>query len=199
MVLDALWNALESGKWKNLPALKEATGINTDAITDAINFLSRWNFIDTEHSPELLVRRKSDSISPVETINLLRDITSDPTEDHKFAERVACRVCNSRDLSFSGENEVECEQCHEKQWFTLDASKSQFEIDPKNDPQTDPNFVTRMLLRLGRPQKAFQTNIPGPTQYFWFRCTSCGTTSTDYAHGHSRYLTCPQCQTHNHF
>jgi len=202
VLLDALWKTLENGKWKTLAALKEATGVDSRVIDATVSFLSRWDFIEIERSPELQIRRKPDTISPTETLNLLQELAHEPTTqtlEHTLAERVACRVCNGHNLLPAGRNLVECEGCHEKQWATLEGPRGELGAEAEIDSKRDPGFVARILLRLGHPQKAYETNIPRTTQYFWFRCTNCGTTSTDYPHGHARYLTCSQCQTHNHF
>lgn len=201
MTLEAVWDVLEEGRWASRQALKEAAGVDEDTLTTILSFLDRWNFIDVELSPEPLIRRKPSTISPIETLNLLRQITErsppQPTSP-LIAQRLACRVCNGHDLSFVGVNEVECDKCHEKQWYTLERTASLNNIAEGENP-AGLSLARRMLVRLGRPQKAFRANIPNATQYFWFRCTNCGKTSTDYAHGHAAYFTCSYCQTRSRF
>jgi hypothetical protein len=202
MIIGNVWRILESGKWEPIATLREASGVDDDTLTSIINFLTRWNFLETERSPELLVRRKPGAVSPVETFELLNGISerlSIPKTVHRLAERLACRVCNGRDLSFVGANEVECNRCHEKQWYAVETPDSLSSAPVETEGPIELSLGERLLVRLGRPQKAYRSNIPKPTQYFWFRCNSCGKTSTDYAHGHSRYLTCPMCQTRNKF
>ena len=202
MTLETVWRILENGRWEPRAALKEASGVDDETLTNIINFLNRWNFVDIERSPEILVRRKPGAISPVETLQLLRQITdraSPPTPGHRFAERVACRVCEGRNLSFIGINEVECNQCHEKQWYAVETPDPRSRTHIETGDQVVLSLGGRLLVKLGHPQRAFHANIPKHTQYFWFQCNSCGEISTDYAHGHSKYLTCPQCQTRNHF
>jgi hypothetical protein len=201
MTLEVVWQILEDGRWESKEALRKASGLDDDTLTTIINFLNRWNFVDVERSPELLVRRKPTSISPIETLELLREITtpSQVQSNNLLAERLACRVCSGRDLSFIGINEVECNQCHEKQWYAMEKVESLDKIDVGTDDRKELGALGRLLVRLGHPQKAFTADIPGETQYFWFRCTKCGRTSTDYAHGHSKYLTCDLCSTRNKF
>jgi hypothetical protein len=200
VTLETVWRILENGEWEPKATLKEASGVDDETLTNIINFLNRWNFVDIEQSPEMLIRRKPGAISPVETLSLLRQITdhlSPPTTGRRFAERVACRVCDGRDLSFIGANEVECNQCHEKQWYAAEKPDPRSSVPIEKGAQVELSLGGRLLIRLGHPQKAFHANIPKRTQYFWFQCNRCGKISTDYAHGRSKYLTCPQCQTHN--
>jgi len=105
--------------------LMEAFGVDEDAIYPIIDFLNRWDFVEIQRSAELLVRRKLGTISPAETFNLLTSIARGlavSSTRPKLAERVACRVCNGQQLSFVGMNEVECNQCHEKQWYAIESS-----------------------------------------------------------------------------
>jgi len=122
LTLEAVWQLLEVGTWASRQALKEACGVDDDTLDRIINFLSRWSFIDVQLSPEILIRRRSGVASPLETFDLLRSLTHEPT-GHKVAERVACRVCNGNRLTFVGENEVECGQCKEKQWYTIEVKR----------------------------------------------------------------------------
>jgi hypothetical protein len=122
MTLESVWQTLESGKWKSEATLREACGADDDTLTSIINFLTRWNFVDIKPSTELLVRRKPGSISPVETFEILRrlaDDSSTPMTRPRIAERVTCRACGSPELGFVGVNEVECNRCHERQWYAV--------------------------------------------------------------------------------
>jgi len=202
MTLETVWRTLENGKWEPKSALLEASGVDDETLTNVINFLARWNFVEVERSSELLIRRKRGAISPVETLEVLSGIADGESISktrRTLAERLACRVCDGRELNFVGENEVECNECHEKQWYSLETPEPLGRSPVEPESPVELSVSGRLLVRLGHPQKAFRASIPKVTQYFWFRCTSCGKTSTDYAHGHSKYLTCPQCQTHNQF
>jgi len=123
MTLQAVWQALRDGGWASKQSLREASGVDDITINQIISFLDRWDFIDILQSPELLIRRKPGAISPQETFALLTEMatTSQLTKRPKLAERVACRLCNGRKLSFVGKNEVECNQCHEKQWYAIES------------------------------------------------------------------------------
>ena len=140
--LKSVWHSLEGGKWKSEAALRQACGADDDTLTRIINFLARWQFVDIKPSPELLVRRKPGSISPLETFEILRRLASGsppPTTRPRIAERVACRRCGSPELRFLGVNEVECTRCHEKQWYTI-VSKEKT------------RFLDRVLNRFRFPQ-----------------------------------------------
>jgi len=121
MTLEVVWQLLETGRWASRQALKEATGVDDDTLNRIINFLSRWSFIDVRRTPEVLVRRRSGAISPVATFALLKSLSGNQTINRpKLAERVSCRICNGRKLSFIGENEVQCDQCKETQWYIIE-------------------------------------------------------------------------------
>lgn len=123
MTLEAIWEVLENGAWTSKRNLQESTGIDEDTLHRAINFLDRWNFIEIQRSPELLLRRKPGIISPLQTFDLLRAVTTSDLADsnrRRLAQRVACRVCGGHDLAPIDKNEVECTQCHEKQWYSLE-------------------------------------------------------------------------------
>jgi hypothetical protein len=199
LTLETVWQILESDQWKSQTSLRELCGVDDDTLTNIINFLTRWEFVDVQRSPELLVRRKPGAISPVETFHLLQGFTQGlPSTRDKLAERVACRVCSGRELSFIGVNEVECNRCHERQWYTIEAGESFNEPAAAQQP-TRLSFLGRALVRLGFPQRAYVRNSPKPVEYFWFRCTGCGRLSSDYPHGFSRYLNCKFCEYHSHF
>ena len=123
LTLEVIWRILENGRWTSKQRLKEASDVDDDTIDRIITFLDRWHFIDIRRSAGLLVRRKPGTISPVQTFDLLRELTG--TMDPKLATRIACRVCDGRKLSLVGVNEVECEECHEKQWYAISKQVSQ--------------------------------------------------------------------------
>jgi hypothetical protein len=152
--LENVWQSLESGKWISRAALKEACLIDDDTLTQIIIFLGRWEFVDIKSSPEPLLRRKLGSISPMETFGVLCGLANkSPTPPTRFsiAERVACRACNWQELSFVGVNEVECDRCHERQWYTIELrEEAQFLRRLR--------FVDRVLVWLGLPQRN-QDNI----------------------------------------
>ena len=132
MTLEVVWQLLETGRWASRQALKEASGVDDDTLNRIINFLSRWSFVDVRRTPEILVRRRSGAISPIATFALLKSLSQEPTNIHpKLAERVACRVCNGRRLSFIGENEVECDQCKETQWYIIERKSFGIRADSK--------------------------------------------------------------------
>jgi hypothetical protein len=128
MFLEAVWSALPEGKWESAKALGETSGLDEGTLKRIVDFLVRWDFVESRHFPELQVKRKVGRISPVEVVSLLRSVTSSqpglliPSGRVRLAERVACRACGGRTLSFLGENEVECVRCHEKQWYALEIS-----------------------------------------------------------------------------
>jgi len=147
MILETVWRSLESGKWKSEAALREACGADDDTLTRIINFLTRWGFVDIKRSPELLVRRKPGSVSPVETLEILRRLADEPptpTTQPTIAERVACRACSSRELDFVGPNEVECKRCHERQWYAVAPEE-------KSGPTAEPGLLHRILARFSFP------------------------------------------------
>jgi hypothetical protein len=122
VTLQAVWRALENGGWASKRALRDASGLDDDTINQIINFLNRWEFVDIQHSPDFQVRRKPGTISPLETFQLLNEMTTAPvTPRRKLAERFACRACYGRNLNHVGPNEVECGRCHEKQWYAIEA------------------------------------------------------------------------------
>jgi len=201
MTLEGVWEVLENGRWESKQALREASGVDDNTLSRIINFLDRWDFVEIQRTPDLLVRRRPGAISPVETFNLLRSINgglSVPSRHRRLAERVACRVCGGRNLTLVNANEVECVRCHEKQWFALEIGEPLTDRESAQVPER-PGLLRRIFVRLGFPQEAFRRYIPKPVRYFWFRCTSCGRISTDYPHGYSRYLTCPSCECHNYY
>jgi len=150
VALTSVWHGLKCGKWISRVALKEASGTDDDSLTCIINFLTRWEFVDVKPFPELLVRRKPGSFSPMEIYGVLRrlaDQSAPSTSRSRIAERVACRACNSRELNFVGPNEVECTRCHEKQWYAIDA-----ETGTERKTPMPLRFLNEISRRLG-PQR----------------------------------------------
>ena len=195
--LETVWDKLKENEWESRTELAAACGEDTASLTRIISFLDRWGFVDVEDWPELRVKRKSNAISPMETFQLFRELV--PTNfERVIAERIACRSCGGRKLRFIQRNQVECATCKEKQWYTVGRGEVMDDRDYAGI-YPEPGLIARALIRLGRPQKAFCANIPKETQYFWFRCTNCGKTSTDYPHSHAKYLTCPTCKSSNHY
>jgi hypothetical protein len=122
LTLESIWQSLEDGEWKSKAALKQVSGADELTLSRIIDLLKRWSFVDIIPSPELLVRRKPGSISPLEileTLHRLEDQTLPTTIRPRVAERVACRICGSRELNPVGVNQVECNHCHERQWYIL--------------------------------------------------------------------------------
>ena len=200
VALQNVWDLLENDQWRSKQALSEASSVDIDTLDRLINFLDRWGFVEIRKTPELLVRRGSVAVSVVETFNLLRAINCALPESKSrgLVERVACRVCGGRNLSSVGVNLVECMECHEEQWFAVEVGESHRNPASMELPRRL-GLLRWVFVRLGLPQEAFCRYVPKRVRYFWFRCTSCGKVSDDYPHGHSRYLTCPSCESHNHF
>jgi hypothetical protein len=153
MALRTVWGVLENGGWVCKEALSEATRVDDGMLSRIIHFLDRWDFVETRNT---LVRRKPGAISPVETLDLLRAFSGEskhpsvPRTHHRLAERVACRVCGKEELNFIGQNEVECAECHEKQWFALERRPL---TAPKTAELTDHHgLLRRTLIRFGFAQ-----------------------------------------------
>ena len=128
MLLEAVWLAIPELEWETPEALGKACGINEETLKQAVEFLIRWDFVEVRKYPYLQVRRRAGTISPVELGNLLRCSVSE-TETAtlsgrvRVATRVACRTCGCRSLAFSGPFEVECANCHDRQWYAIDKSQ----------------------------------------------------------------------------
>lgn len=202
MFLETVWSAIPELEWETPEALKETSGLDEGTLRQTVDFLVRWEFVEVRQSPGLQIRRKPGALSPVEIVSALRSI-GDPksrTSSGRFriATRVACRACGQRNLTLSGQNEVECATCHEKQWFALEIDKATMRLEETETP-IGPGLIRRMLVRLGFPQPAFNRYVPRPLQYFWFWCTECSRVSADYPHGHSRYMTCEFCGSNTGF
>jgi len=179
--------------------LEEASGLDEGTLKRVVDFLVRWEFVESKHFPELQIRRKAGTISPVEVVSLLRSVTTSQPEllipggRGRLAERVACSACGGRSLRVIGENEVECNRCSERQWYTIERRSGIME--GQRTESEAPTAVKRFLVRLGFRQFAFTRGIPRPTKFYWFRCSSCKKVGSDYQHGHARYFMCPNCGT----
>jgi hypothetical protein len=151
IVLKGVWRSLEGGKWKSRAALKEASDADDDSLTCIINFLTRWEFVDIKQFPELLLRRKPGSFSPMETFEVLSRLADQslplPSRS-RIGERVACRACDWQELNFVGPNEVECTRCHEKQWYAIEA-----EARTERKSSYYLRILDQVLGRLGLPQR----------------------------------------------
>jgi hypothetical protein len=129
MSLDAIWGSLPDVGWVATENIREATGLDEDRFNVFLNFLIRWKFVEAKTEPEYCVRRKTGVVSPMDVVQVLRTFTDAETgfqvseERFRVAERVACRLCGHRDFRFLEQNLVECQRCHERQWYRLEFEK----------------------------------------------------------------------------
>ena len=155
MGLESVWESLECERWKTKLELEATSGIDDDTFTQILSFLDRWGFVEIQRNEELLVRRRSSTISPIETFHLLGSIAKEPLAPPntcRVAERVACRACGAPLLNFIGNNEVECVVCHEKQWYALERPNSSINKGQTNTPLANTRSLQKMLIRLVRRQ-----------------------------------------------
>jgi len=129
LFLDAVWEALSERLWRSPDELRAASGTDESTFNRIINFLVHWDFVETQLLPDLHVKRKAGAISPTEVANVVGACSQTPRmisekQGRRIAERVACRICGGRSLTFVGENQVDCTQCLERQWYTIDAQLS---------------------------------------------------------------------------
>jgi hypothetical protein len=136
--------------------LGRTSGVDADTLKRVVDFLVRWDFVETGRFPELRIRRKAGALSPVEVVGLLRKVTSTqptPLKQNgraKIAERVACRACGNRNLTHLTGNEVECTKCNERQWFAIE--KPAEDSDPmKPSSGAQSNGLKRLQVRIGFP------------------------------------------------
>jgi len=187
-LLEVVWSRLPERRWRPLKELEESTGADLGKLMRIIDFLVCWEFAEVRHSKGTEVRRRPGTLPPVDVVEILGvgldGALTARKRSLRLAERVACRVCGFGKLRRVGVNEVECVKCHERQWYSIEISERCYEKRP--------NGIQKTLARLGFPQFAFTRNIPKPTRYYYM-CNSCKKISSDYAHGHSRYFTCPHC------
>ncbi len=160
MFLESVWSAIPELEWESQETLKQTSGLDESTLKQTVEFLARWEFIEIRQYPDVQIRRKPGAISPVQTVSLLRSIDDPKSRERsdsvRIATRVACRVCGCRNLKATGENEVECETCHEKQWFALDRTTNK--LSEVHTP-IRLSIWKRMSVRLGIPQ-------PAPLRYF---------------------------------
>jgi hypothetical protein len=202
MFLETVWSAIPELEWETPEALKKTSGLDEGTLKRTVDFLVRWEFVEVRQYPGTQIRRKPGALSPVEIASALRSIGDAKPQTTsgrvRIATRVACRACGHRNLTLSGNNEVECATCHEKQWFALEIDKATMKLEDAETP-IRPGILRRMLVRLGFPQPAFRRYVPNALQYFWFWCTECSRVSADYPHGYSRYMTCEFCGCNSGF
>jgi hypothetical protein len=130
MTLERVWEVLRDGRWESKRTLSSASGVDDARLDRIINFLERWHFTETRKAPDLQVRRIPGMNSPVKVITLLRSLANQsPFKPGRFrlAERVNCRACGARNFNHLDENEVECTRCHEKQWYTIEIKRRNYE------------------------------------------------------------------------
>ncbi len=154
MFLETVWAALPEERWETAEALERTSGVDEDTLKRVVNFLVRWDFVETRRFPDLRIRRKAGALSPVEVVGLLGAVTStkpiqlEQNGRARLAERVACIACGNRNLIFLTENEVECTKCHEKQWFAIE--KPVKDSNSINVPfGTRPYVPKRLQVRMG--------------------------------------------------
>ena len=163
MTLEGVWGALKDGRWESKTELGAASGVDVNTLTPMIDFLDRWNFIEVRRSPELQVRRRYTIISPIETYQLLQSIATQPAASRKvqtIAERVACRSCGARQLKLSGQNEVKCTKCHERQWYKLERRNTSLNPSQHYELPAKLSRLQRMLVRLDILRSAFSSKHP---------------------------------------
>jgi len=155
MFLESVWSAIPELEWESQETLKQTSGLDEGTLKQTVEFLARWEFVEIRQYPDVQIRRKPGALSPVQTVTLLRSIdepkSPEPSDGVRIATRIACRVCGCRNLTLTGHNEVECETCHEKQWFSLDRKTNK--LSEVGTP-TRRSIWKRMFVRLGIPQPA---------------------------------------------
>lgn len=133
MLLETVWSAIPELEWQTPEGLEKTSGLDEGTLKRAVDFLVRWEFVEVKTYPELQVRRKPGAVSPIEIANLLRSVSETETATQngrvRVATRVACRTCASRTLSLSGPNEVQCANCHEKQWHAIEIDKRTMKLE----------------------------------------------------------------------
>lgn len=188
-LLEIVWSSLSEHRWRPLKELEASTGADSGKLMRIIDFLVCWEFAEMRHPQAPEVRRRRGTLPPVDVVEILGVGLDGALTARKrclrLAERLICRVCGSRNLRRVGVNEVECARCQERQWYSIEVGEHVYEKRP--------NGLQKTLARLGFPQFAFTRNIPKPTRYYYFMCNRCKKISSDYAHGHSKYFTCPHC------
>jgi len=151
LTLEGVWEVLRDGRWESEAELGVASGVDENTLISMINFLDRWNFIEVRRDPELQVRRRPSAISPVEVIQLLHSIANEPAAPRKvqtIAERVACRSCGARQLKLTGQNEVKCIRCQQRQWYKLERRNRSLNASQPNELSAKPGRLQRMFDRI---------------------------------------------------
>lgn len=127
--VELVWAALQEGTWMSADLLKEASGLDNETLNEAVNFLHRLRFVEVQMFPELSVRKKEGVMSPMAIFEALDRITQkdygSPARrgSRRIVQRVACRKCNGRRFKYAGQNQVECVNCHERQWFKIEVNQ----------------------------------------------------------------------------
>jgi hypothetical protein len=125
--LEDVWAALPEERWESVDVVARASGLTRDVVDRCISFLVRWDFVESEYFPHLRVRRRLGVVSPTAVIKLLRSLVgiqeSSSGNSKVIAERIACRICGSRQFKARGPNQVECCRCSERQWFRIKANE----------------------------------------------------------------------------
>jgi hypothetical protein len=130
MSLDTVWAALPELEWTSAERIQATTGLDYDCLSHILDFLIRWQFVEARNDPELRIRRRFGTISPVDVVEDIRRFKAAESKASlslrrvKLVERVACRVCGERSFNFVGQNLVECQRCQERQWYAIETEKT---------------------------------------------------------------------------
>jgi hypothetical protein len=153
--IEVVWSALSEDQWLSASELKAASGADDNTLARIVDFLVRWNFAEIRHSPSLHVKRRSGAISPTDVVGLLRAVNESkeapviPKRGVRLAERVACRSCGGRGFRVVGENDVECTNCQERQWYAIEIPGSR-----QLPFRTRGNMFKRLIMRLNIAHRA---------------------------------------------
>jgi hypothetical protein len=129
LTLEEVWKVLGKGRWESKRTLSWASGLDGPTLDRIINFLDRWDFVETRNTSDLQVRRKPCTTSPVEVIKVLRRVVASQSRlRRQLAERVACQACGGRNFRNVGDNRVECDRCHEEQWYSIELYEDMREL-----------------------------------------------------------------------
>ena len=150
MFLEAVWSAIPELEWQTPEGLGKTSGLDPGTLKQAVEFLVRWEFVEVKLDPELQVRRKAGAVSPVEIASLLRSVSETETatpSSRVLAIRIACRACAGRTFSLIGPNEVQCANCHEKQWHTIEIDEGTLKLEDTR-LQKRPGILEQVSVRL---------------------------------------------------